>query len=639
MGLKIWKHSGIWNLEFGIAVSALIMLISACAGPQLRQGFSVNTIPSEIRQDLTVSGTIRVKGEIKVFSGVTLTVKPGTRFLFEPYDPDGDGVNDSRLVIEGVLVARGDPDAPIYFTSAAVEPEPGDWLELRMDHSEGSVLEYCVMEHSRYGLHVHFSSGYVMNSVFRENIDGTRFGTSSFEFAFNLVRGNEGKGINLRDSRINIADNRIENNGHGIFLFEKTAGSLISFNRFKDNERSDIRFGDFYEGKPPPIIGNRSEDGAPLEVAGFQGEIVPERAIEGFPWSQWKPGPIILEYGAKEIWKKQVGSFVDGAPVFKEPDLERIAVPSWKEGLVLLETKTGAEVARVPIPDVTDATPEFMDGVLYFPSWDRTVRAVDMDSGEILGTVEWDSSMADDHRQASPVGSWTGRIYLGLWNGDFRELDPVAMKWTWSVPLDGPVRGAAALARDFMWVGTDGGTLYKVSYEGEVLDKLDLGSPVRAAPVLIGENGLIVVTSDGILYRLQDDQISWRRKLPGVGTYGAPIVVRHHHDQILVGDGSGAVSSFTGNGALMWRLEMGSAVHVLSGPVNGLMLGGTENNGVRIFTGTGRFLGTLESGGAVHGISFLARESDALAVYGARDGFVRAYSLTLSKKTWEPPAP
>ena len=161
----------------------------------------------------------------------------------------------------------------------------------------------------------------------------------------------------------------------------------------------------------------------------------------------------------------------------------------------------------------------------------------------------------------------------------------------------------------------------------------------RAAPVLIGENGVIVVTSDGILYRIQDDQISWRRKLPGAGTYGAPIVVRHHHDQILVGDGSGAVSSFTGNGALMWRLEMGSAVHVLSGPVNGLMLGGTENNGVSIFTGTGRFLGTLESGGAVHGISFLARESDALAVYGARDGFVRAYSLTLSKKTWEPPAP
>ncbi|HSG05558.1 MAG TPA: hypothetical protein VLB09_04075, partial [Nitrospiria bacterium] len=127
----------------------------------------MNTIPAEIRQNLTVSGTISVKGEIKVFPGATLTVKPGTRFLFEPFDPDNDGVNDSRLVIEGVLIARGDPGAPIYFSSAAAKPGPGDWLELRMDHSEGSVLEYCVLEHSRYGLHVHFSSGVLANSIIR----------------------------------------------------------------------------------------------------------------------------------------------------------------------------------------------------------------------------------------------------------------------------------------------------------------------------------------------------------------------------------------------------------------------------------------------------------------------------------------
>ena len=629
---------GSWILDLGTLLTAFLLVFTAgCSGQQIRERETVSSIPSEIRQDTTVSGTIKVKGEVKVFPKATLTVKPGTRFLFEPFDPDGDGVNDSRLLIEGVLIARGDPDAPIYFSSAAAQPEPGDWLELRMDHSEGSVLEYCILEHSRYGLHVHFSSGYVMNSVFRDNIDGTRFGNSSFEFIFNLIRGNEGKGINLRDSRINIADNRIEGNGHGIFLFEKTGGSLIGFNLFAGNERSDIRFGDFYEGEPPATMGNRREDGASLQVEGFQGEIDPGKAIEGFPWSQWKPGPMVLQYSAREIWRKRVGSFIDAAPVFKEPDHEKIAVLSWEEGLLVLDTATGAEIARVSIPDVTDASPEFMDGVLYFPSWDRTVRAVDMDSGEILAAVEWAPSMADDHRQASPVGSWMGQIYMGLWNGDFRELDTAKMEWTWSIPLDGPVRGAAALAQDFLWVGTDAGSLFKVSREGEVLKHLDLGSPVRAAPAFIGEDGLVVVTWDGVLYRLKEGLISWRRKLSGSGTYGAPVVLQHHHDQIMVGDGSGTVSSFTGNGALMWNLDMGSAVHVVSGPAYGLMLAGTESNGVGIFTSTGRFLGTLESQGAVHGMAFLGRENDALAVYGARDGVVRAYSLTLSKKRWEIP--
>ncbi|UCF88980.1 MAG: PQQ-binding-like beta-propeller repeat protein, partial [bacterium] len=623
----------------GIAAAAIALLFVSCASPQVRDETTVNTIPSEVRGDLTVSGTIKVRGEVKVFPGATLTVRPGTRILFEPFDPDEDGVNDSRLVVEGVLVARGEPEAPIYFTSAASEPGPGDWLELRMDHSEGSVLEYCVLEHSRYGLHVHFSSGYVMNCVFRDNIDGTRFGTSRFEFLFNLVEGNEGKGINLRDSEIRIADNRIARNGHGIFLFERTAGSVIGFNLFAGNGRSDIRFGDFYEGEAPQMMGNRREDGAPVVVAGFEGPLDPGMAEEGFPWSRWRPGPLVVKLGARPLWQIQVGSFVDAPPVFAGEAKGKVAVAGWEAGLLLLETATGARVHHVPLPDVTDAAPELVDGVLYLPSWDRKIRAVDIISGQVIGEAQWDTSLADDHRQASPVAGWSGRLYVGLWNGDFRELDPVTMQWGWSVALDGPVRGAAAPARDALWVGTDEGSLYRVSYAGQILDKVDLKSPVRAAPSLIGEEGIAVVTREGILHRLNDGRVSWRRKLPGAGTYAAPVTLRHTHDQIIVGDGSGTVSSFTGKGALMWRLGLGSAVHTISRPAAGLLMAGTEGSGVGIFTLTGRLLGTLGSEGAVHGIAVLEREEDLLVVYGARDGYVRAFALTLSRERWEEPGP
>jgi len=630
---------GSWILDLGSLLPAFVLFLTVgCSGQQIYDRAAVDSIPALIHEDLTVSGTIRVKGEVRVLAGAVLTVQPGTRFLFQPFDPDNDGVNDARLVIEGLLIARGDPDAPIYFSSAAPEPQPGDWLELRMDHSEGSVLEYCVLEHSRYGLHVHFSSGYVMNSVFRDNLDGTRFGTSRFEFVFNLVQGNEGRGINLRDSQINIGDNRIENNGHGIFLFEKAGRSIVGFNLFKKNERSDIQFGDFYEGNAPSMTGNRREDGSPVAVAGFEGEMDPGRTLEGFPWSQWEPGPIAFGHRTREIWRKHAGSLIDSAPVFEEPYHGKIAVPTRDEGLYILETGTGLEIAHIPVSDVTAATPEIMDGVLYFPSRDSEVLAIDMNSGEILDRVSWEAPAADDQRQASPMASGEGRIYLGFWNGDFRELDPVTMRWTWSVSLDGPVRGAAALAQDFMWVGTDSGSLFKVSYEGEILTRVDLDGAVRVAPVLIGEDGLIVVTSGGILYRLDDDRILWRRKLPGRGTLGAPVVSRHHFEQIWVGDESGAVSSFTGDGALMWRLEMGSAVNVLSEPVSGVLLAGTDNNGVGIMTATGRFLGNLDSEGAVHGLAVRDLKDEVMVVYGARDGVVRACVLTLSRQPWEPPA-
>jgi hypothetical protein len=640
MRSEISKKTGSWLLTPGsLIAAAIVLLLSACTGVRPRPTVLENRIPAEIHQDLTVSGEIYIRGEVKVYAGATLTVSPGTSFLFEPFDPDGDGVNDSRLVIEGLLVARGEPDAPIFFTSAAESPGPGDWLEVRVERSEGTVLEYTVLEHSRYGLHVHFSSGYVLNSVFRSNIDGTRFGNSSFEFTSNLVHGNEGKGINLRNSRITISDNRIENNGHGIFLFEQAGGSIIGFNLFKGNEKSDIRFGDFYEGDPPPMMGNRGENGDPLKVAGYDDEIDPGSAPEGFSWELWKPGPVIIQYSTKNDWARSVGSFVDAEPVFEEPDHERIAVGTWEDGLVVLDTKTGAEMARILMPDVIDARPELLDGVLFFPSWDRKVRAVEMVSGEILGEASWGPSPADDHRQASPREGWTGRIYLGLWNGDFRELDPVTMNWTWSVTLNGPVRGAAAMAHDFMWVGTDGGSLYKVNYTGEILKRIDLDSPVRAAPVMIGESGLAVVTRDGILYRLENDIVSWRRKLPGQGTYAAPLVVHSHLDHIFVGDGSGTVSSYTGNGALMWSLDLGTAIHYISEPALGFMLAGTQSDGLRIFTFTGKLVGTLQAGDAVHSAVIHERDRDVQVIYGARDGIVRSSSLSMSKRSWDPPSP
>jgi len=653
---------GSWTLDLGLLLTAFVLLFAAgCSGLQVSDGETVSSIPTEVREDLTVSGTIRVRGEVKVFSGATLTVKPGTRFLFEPFDPDGDGVNDSRLLIEGRLVARGDPDAPIFFTSAASDPEPGDWLELRMDRSEGSVLEYSVLEHSRYGLHVHFSSGIVANSVFRSNIDGTRFGTSRFELILNRFTKNLGKGINLRASQLWIVDNIIENNRHGVFLFEEGDGSVIAFNRFADNDISDLRFGDFYEGEPPELFGNYRPDGSSIRTLGYEGDIDPHvNKLEPAP-TEFMPGPRIWNYHVEELWTRDLGSFIDASPVLTEDVGQRVIAATWGNGLHVLDKVNGATVSKINVPDVTDASPIFWSeyppgpsGVptpvskvnsIIFPSWDLKIRKADVNSGEIVSELSWDPSLADDHRQAAPLivyGSEHERLVaLGLWNGQFGLLDPETMEWVWTVQLDGAVRARAAKDDRNIWVGTDNGSLYRVSMEGEVLNQVDLGAHVRTTPLVIEGDSVIVVTSVGVLMRVTDGEIVWRRRLPGPGTYASPLWLYGAH--FVVGDGSGNLSAFSENGALMWVTEFGSAIHVVAGNefFSGAVVG-TEDGSLHGVNYIGRPVFAVQTGGAVHSAVVDAEYENVLAskttvIWGSRDGRIRAARINQEVTPWEIP--
>ena len=489
MRFEIKKHFGSWILDLGLVFMAL--LLSSCTSIQPRPTVQANTIPPEIRQDLTVSGAIHVRGEVKVFPGAVLTVKPGTKFLFEPFDPDGDGVNDSRLLIEGRLVARGEPDAPIIFTSAAKDPEPGDWLELRIDRSEGSVLEYCVLEHSRYGLHVHFSSGVIANSIFRSNIDGTRFGNSRFLVVNNRVSGNIGKGINLRNSSIVLGGNDITGNRHGIFVFEKGSESRIIRNAFSHNVQSDIRLGDFYEGDPPQMEDNRGQDGSVLVISGRDN--LSEEASGG---TYLETGPFADEWEVTPLWEREVGSYMDGSPVPVYGD--RFAVASWNEGITLLGAKDGRILSQTAVGDVVDATPLLHGRVLLFPSWDRTFAKLDLEQGNVDRTVQWSSSLADDHRQASPV-LLEGKVVQGLWSGELRAMDPWTLEMVWNLDLDGPIRATPVVEAGNVQVVTENGTLYLITHKGAILAEQSLGSPVWSSPAALNDGRVAVVTKKGVL--------------------------------------------------------------------------------------------------------------------------------------------
>ncbi|MDX9819480.1 MAG: right-handed parallel beta-helix repeat-containing protein, partial [Desulfococcus multivorans] len=227
----------------------LTLLLGACAPLSQSPPPSLPRVLSnlEIHQDTEWRGSVVIDGFVKVFKGATLRIHPGTDIAFLRRDDDRDGLGDGVLIVEGKLLAEGNRAAPIRFRSAAAEPQPGDWLEIRVDFSREAVLRYCEITHSAYTLHAHFTQGRVEDCVIRDNIDGSRLGQARFVFANNLIERNQGKGINFRNSSVEITRNIIRHNGSGIFLFENDRELSIHRNNIHDN-LENFRLGDFYTG-------------------------------------------------------------------------------------------------------------------------------------------------------------------------------------------------------------------------------------------------------------------------------------------------------------------------------------------------------------------------------------------------------
>jgi len=232
------------------------------------------------RKNTTIPGTTwnwqgerRIAEFIEIPAGVTLRLAPGTTLRFAFVDRDGDGVGDAGLHVLGRIEAVGTPTAPITFTSAEIDPQPGDWQGLVFDGSKDNLFVESRVEYAQHALHAHFSSARLERCRLERNIEGTRLGNSSFAIEHCLVRGNVSKGLNFFGCSNRIRRNLITGNADGVFLFENDTNSVIEANNIVDNRRYDVRLGDFYRGgkrlgenwfgtTDPAAIGERVFDGA-----------------------------------------------------------------------------------------------------------------------------------------------------------------------------------------------------------------------------------------------------------------------------------------------------------------------------------------------------------------------------------------
>jgi len=586
-----------------------------------KQGKGRQLAPAEIHGDTVWQGSILIDGSVKVFKGATLTILPGTDIAFGRRDADRDGLGDATLIVEGALHAAGTRRRPIRFHSAAVDPKPGDWLEIRVDFSRDVLLRFCEIRDSAHTLHAHFTRGVMEDSVVRGNIDGCRLGESTFAIRHCLIEENVGKGINFRNSEVEISRNIIRYNGAGIFLFESDRASRIHDNNLYGNNYN-FRLGDFYEGDVR-VSGNWWGTADPGEAAATVHDRRVDPEILGdvhlSPADAWVAdcGPRDT-LDLKPAWSLKTEGFIDASPVAAD---DQVYVGGW-DGSLLAAAADGRLLWRRQLGDSVDSAVAVDAATLYVQSWGREVHAVARRDGAQRWRFDYPPSPADDHRQGGVVRV-ADLLLVPAWNGTLYALEAVSGALRWKYQGGQPLRAAPALDGARLYLASGSGLLTALRLDGSPLWEVDLGAPLLATPAVTPE-GPVAVNRAGLVVALdREGRERWRRDLGEVCYYGGLL---YAGDALYLGTAGGSFWKMESkSGRLIWRQAIPGPIYSTPLQDDGRLFVG-DNDGRLFVVGaeSGSVLASFAAAGEIQGTPVLL---DGRLVFGSRDHTLYAIDL------------
>jgi len=247
-----------------------LMTISMAMSILLMAGFLMNT-GTPVRAEENDQGNVitwttgskhYIDGKYEVAEGDTLVIEPGVTVYFSYGGPSGG--NPHSLRIKGKLLAVGEPDNPILFTSNESQPTPNDWDKIKFHSSadEASIMEHCIVEYSIQGIQTDRADVTIRNNVIR-NIGkyGIKVVSSSPVIDNNTI-STKNIGIRIGDEHgkatpiPTITGNTLENNDFYGILVDSASEAVIRNNVF----RNSGEYGVYATVSEPQIEGNLFEN-------------------------------------------------------------------------------------------------------------------------------------------------------------------------------------------------------------------------------------------------------------------------------------------------------------------------------------------------------------------------------------------
>jgi Periplasmic copper-binding protein (NosD) len=250
---------GVFSLRIILSLSLFLVIIAGLAScaevlPIPKSELSETDIGLyTIIADTTWEGRIRITGDVYVKEGATLTIKPGTVIRFNRVEPklEEDGGRNmvglgspyfpgAEIIVRGRIVAVGEKNKPIIFTSSDPTPRSGAWGAVNLLGSSGSVFEYCRISYAAAGIQDRASEAKVTRCIFTDNDIALFFKKSDFDapcvmdIEYNTIVGNK-TGIVAGDAKAVISHNDISRNRYyGIWVHEGL-DAQVAYNDIKKN--------------------------------------------------------------------------------------------------------------------------------------------------------------------------------------------------------------------------------------------------------------------------------------------------------------------------------------------------------------------------------------------------------------------
>ncbi|MEM2911362.1 MAG: NosD domain-containing protein [Candidatus Bathyarchaeia archaeon] len=217
------------TIIFSMILSPLTHLFPAVKATYVEGEITTDTVWTIVDSPFILSNNVTVR------SGTTLTIEPEVEVKFG---------GKFSLIVNGKLVAVGNQEKPIKFTSNREKPEAGDWGTILINRtSQPSSLKYCLIEYGINGITLSSGSALIENALIANNSEsGIHIeGNSQATIQNNIIKSN-GDGItltgNLTSSTITIKQNQITFNTHSGILLEAEAygNTLIRNNTLSANQ-------------------------------------------------------------------------------------------------------------------------------------------------------------------------------------------------------------------------------------------------------------------------------------------------------------------------------------------------------------------------------------------------------------------